>query len=319
MKKTRISAFCLSAALALALTACGGPAAETPRPALSAQPAPSAAPGETVAVDTAGCFIKLSEFDPEADQTVTAQVTNRTQEPILVTLRSAAVNGVQVETDFSMEVPGGETETGKVELDDPVLEQIGVTEYTDIELNFLAVDADDLTMELDSNSFVHLYPYGAARAERYVRDGKDDEPVFENEYIKIAAVSCVQDRLTGFAANLYLENKTALPLNIMVENATLNGHVCDPFFFTQVAPGKQMFTSIYWSPAFMKESGVDKLFLAQGETDEPEEEVEEIQFHLRVYDDTGWSKADFVDEEIVLRTAKEDAQESPAPSQTPAP
>lgn len=318
MRRTRIFILCLSAVLALA--ACAGPDGPAPSPAPTV-PAATAAPGETVAVDNGSCFIKLTGVDVEAEggPTVSAQVTNRTRGPILVTLRSAAVNGVQTGTELDLEVPAGETAEAELVFDDPVLERFGITECTDIELNFLAVDADDLTAELDGNTPVHLYPYGAAKAKQYVREDEDDELIFENEYVRIAATSYVQDRLTGFAANLHLVNKTELPLNLVVEDAALNGRACDPYFFTQVAPQKQSFATIYWSPALMTEGGVDEYFLAHGETDEPQESVEEVRFRLRVYDDIGHSKYDLADEELTLQTHLPPAKEPPAPSPSPAP
>ena len=67
-------------------------------------------------------------------------------------LRYAAVNGVQTDVSFSVEVSAGETSNAAIILKDDTLDHYGITEFTDIELSFLATDADDLSNELDDDS-----------------------------------------------------------------------------------------------------------------------------------------------------------------------
>lgn len=322
MKKTYLLALYLSLGLLL-LTACGG-APETPTPSAiptAAAPTALAAPAgdgtfrPVTVLDNAGCLIRVTGVDPKAKAgyTVKTQLTNRGKKPVLFSLRHAAVNGVQTDPLFGSEVPAGETVETDMVFDSAALKAYDITEFTDIELNFLAVDAADLSLELDNNTPVHLYPDGPEKAKRYVRDEKDDRLIFENDYMKASLISYYQDRKTGFAANLHLENKTDLPLNFTVDDAALNRRACDPSFFVTVAPEKQLFTSLYWSPSFLAECGVDTLFLAQGDTDEPAEEIEELRFTLRVYDATGRTQYDFVDEEITLLLPEEEPEPSPSP------
>lgn len=321
MKINRPAALCLSAALLLGLCSC-----VSPDPPLSATPAPSAAPSPSAganvvtALDNQNCLIRVLGVDPEAEAgyTVNAELTNRTKKVVRFGLRHAAVNGVQTDPPFSVEIPAGETAEAAIVLKDDVLEYYGVTEFTDIELNFLASDAEDLTAELDNDIPIHIYPAG--KVEPYVRDEKSDRLIFENSSVKAVLISYYQDRKTGFAANVHLTNKTDLPLNFTLDDATLNSLPCDPNFFVTVAPGKQLFTTFYWSPACMIESGVDDWFLAKGDTDEPEEEIEEMSFRLRVYDSLGRVPQDLVDEEIVFALEKEEeAEPSPSPAPTASP
>lgn len=309
MKFHKLTALCLSGALLLGLCACAGPA---PQP--SAPPAPSASAGADVvtALDNQNCRVRILKVDPKAKAgcTVDVELTNRTKRPVLFGLRYAAVNGVQTDPAFSAQVSGGETVESVIVLKDEVLEYYGITEFTDVELSFLAAEADDLSNELDDDKPIHLYPLG--KVTPYVRDEKDDRILFESPSVKVALISYYQDRKTGFAANVHLTNKTDLPLNFTVDDAALNSLPCDPNFFVTVAPGKQLFTTLYWSPTFMTEAGVDDWFLAKGETDEPEEEIEEMSFRLRVYDSLGKQAEDIVNQDIKF-TLKEDEPE-PAPS-----
>lgn len=315
MKINRLTALCLSAALLLGLCSCVSPSPPSP----SAAPAPSASAGADVvtALDNASCLIRVLGVDPEAKAgcTVNAELTNRTKKTVRFGLRHAAVNGVQTDPPFSVEVPAGETVESAIVLKDDVLEYYGITEFTDIELNFLATDADDLTAELDNDIPIHIYPAG--KVTPYVRDEEGDRLIYESPTVKAVLTSYYQDRKTGFAANVHLTNKTDLPLNFTVDDAALNSLPCDPNFFVTIAPGKQLFTTIYWSPAFMIESGVDDWFLAKGDTDEPEEEIEEMSFRLRVYDSLGRVPQDLVNEEIAFALEKEaEAEPSPSPAPT---
>lgn len=313
MKCDKLTALCLSGALLLGLCAC---VSTDPPPSAAPTPSVSASAGAEVltVLDNANCRIRVLKVDPKAEAgcTVDVELTNHTKKPVLFGLRYAAVNGVQTDPSFSVEVSGGETVESAVVLKDEVLEYYGITEFTDVELNFLAAEAADLSNELDDDKPIHLYPLG--KVTPYVRDKEDDRVIFESPSVKMTLVSYFQDRKTGFAANVHLTNKTDLPLNFTVDDAALNSLPCDPSFFVTVAPGKQLFTSLYWSPTFMAEAGVDDWFLAKGDTDEPEEEIEEMSFRLRVYDSLGKQAEDLVNKEIVIDLEEGAPEPSPSPA-----
>lgn len=312
MKRNRFPALCLTGALLLGLGACTAP---TPRPLPSAPvtPIPSMGGNVVTALDNQNCLIRILGTEPRAAAgcTVNTELTNRGKKPVRFGLRYAAVNGVQTEIPFSMEVDAGKTVTAAIIVEDETLDYYGITEFTDIELSFLATDADDLSNELDDDKPIHLYPLG--KVESYIRDEETDRIIFESPSVKVSLISHYQDRKTGFAANVHLTNKTDLPLNFTVDDAALNSLPCDPNFFVTVAPGKQLFTTIYWSPSFMAEAEVDSWFLAKGETDEPEEEIEEMSFRLRVYDSLGKRAEDIVNEDISFQL-EEDPPAQPSPA-----
>lgn len=317
MKINKLTALCLSGALLLGLCACvsSGPLpSNSPTPSASAAPNASVGADVVTALDNQNCRVRVLKVDPEAEAgcTVDVELTNRTKKPVLFGLRYAAVNGVQTDPTFSAQVSGGETLESAIVLKDEVLEYYGITEFTDIELSFLAAAADDLSDELDDDKPIHLYPLG--KVKPYVREEKGDRIIFESPSVKMTLISYFQDRKTGFAANVHLTNKTDLPLNVTVDDAALNSLPCDPNFFVTVAPGKQLFTTLYWSPTFMAEAGVDDWFLAKGETDEPEEEIEEMSFRLRVYDSLGKQAEDMVNQEIKFTLKEEKTEPPPSPA-----
>lgn len=89
-----------------------------------------------------------------------------------------------------------------------------------------------------------------------------------------------EENLFGYALNVFLENKTDKELMYTVDNVSVNGFMCDPFWATTVAPGKKANAQI----TFM-----DSDFEANGIT-----EVEDITFTLKVYDSNDWMADDLV-------------------------
>ena len=106
----------------------------------------------------------------------------------------------------------------------------------------------------------------------------------ENCTVKITAMG--EDSFWGYSLKVFLENKTDLELMYTVDNVSVNGFMCDPFWATTVAAGKKANDEI---------SFMDSDFEKNGITD-----VEEITFTLRVYDSNDWLADNFVEETFTI-------------------
>ena len=89
-----------------------------------------------------------------------------------------------------------------------------------------------------------------------------------NTVVKITAVE--KDNLWGYTLKVYLENKTDKELMFTVDDVSVNGFMCDPFWAETVAAGKKSNTTISWLKSNFEENGI--------------QEVEDITFTLRIYD-----------------------------------
>lgn len=98
----------------------------------------------------------------------------------------------------------------------------------------------------------------------------------ENCTVKITAVDA--ESIWGYALNVYLENKTDMELMFTVEDVSVNGFMCDPFWACSVAAGKKANEQIGFSDTDFEKNGI--------------ETVEEITFTLRVYDNADWLAED---------------------------
>ena len=88
--------------------------------------------------------------------------------------------------------------------------------------------------------------------------------------------------LLGYAVNVYLVNKTDKGLMFSVNDASINGYMCDPFWATSVAAGKAKNSSIEWSNSTLEENGI--------------ESIDEIELPVHVYYEDDWASGDLVNE-----------------------
>ena len=87
------------------------------------------------------------------------------------------------------------------------------------------------------------------------------------------------DSLFGYTLNVYLENKTDKELMFSVDQVSVNGYMCDPFWASAVSAGKKANKQISFSESDFEANGIA--------------EVTDISFTLNVYDSKDWA-ADYL-------------------------
>ena len=97
-----------------------------------------------------------------------------------------------------------------------------------------------------------------------------EQVLVEDENITVKFTGTQEDSLWGYTVKVYLENNTEKDLMFSVDDVSVNGFMCDPFWASTVAAGKKANEKITFSEAAFKENGI--------------EAVEEISFTLHVYD-----------------------------------
>ncbi len=102
----------------------------------------------------------------------------------------------------------------------------------------------------------------------------------ENCTFKITDVE--PDNLWGYTLKVDLENKTNSNLMFSVNDVSVNGYMCDPFWATSVQAGKKAKSDISFSEEKLEELGIT--------------DVEEIEFTLSVYDEDNWEAPHFIEE-----------------------
>ena len=238
---------------------------------------------EMVAIDNEECAIKIIGI--EADNmwgfTVKALLENKSADKTyMFSVETAAINGVQCDPFFATEVAAGKKSNEEISFTDDVLEENGITEYTDIELTFRVYDSNDWTADAVAKETIHIYPYGEDKAVNFVREAQDsDNVIIDNDYVSVIVTGYEEDEILGYTVNLFLLNKTDKNVMFSVDEASVNGFMADPFYATSVSAGKCAFSSMSWSDTTFEENSIT--------------EVETIEFKFRAYDEDNWSGDDF--------------------------
>lgn len=125
-------------------------------------------------------------------------------------------------------------------------------------------------------------------------DALDGEMVLaddENCIMRIESIA--PDNEWGYTWNVYLENKTTTTLMFSVDNVSLNGVMCDPFWATTVPAGQSTTQEISWSTEDFEQLGITDVTVAE--------------FDLSIYDDEDWSAPKLVDAPFTVYPLGKDA------------
>lgn len=108
----------------------------------------------------------------------------------------------------------------------------------------------------------------------------------DNEDVTIKITGVEHDSIWGYSLKVFLENKTDLELMFTAQNVSVNGFMCDPFWAMSVDAGKKSNTTISWLDSALEENGI--------------EQVEEITFTIRAYNNGDWLAEDIFNETFTI-------------------
>ena len=301
MKKhfTALAAFALS----LLLAACGSSAstgsADTVQSAAettasSTAEAPTADSEETVPefqaqtiVDNAFCTVILESIDENGmwGYSWKVQLENKTDKNLMFSIDDCSVNGVMADPFWASSVAAGKKSNETVSWSSSLFEENGISSdnVTQVTFDLRVHDADDWSADNFVDDTFTIYPMGEENATTVERTAQDSDLVlFDNDECTLIVTGFDPDSLFGYAVNVYLVNKTDKTLVFSVDDASINGYMCDPFWATSVAAGKTENSSIEWSDSTLEENGI--------------ESVEEIELPIRVHYEDDWTSGDLVND-----------------------
>ena len=106
----------------------------------------------------------------------------------------------------------------------------------------------------------------------------EEKVLVDNADVTFQITVVENDPIWGYTLKVFLENKTDLSLMFTLEEVSVNGYMCDPYWATTVAAGKKSNSTISWLDSTLEENGITR--------------VEEITFTLRAYDNNDWLAED---------------------------
>lgn len=244
---------------------------------------------ETVLVDNNDILFKITaiENDPIWGYTMKTQIENRSDKDLMFSLNDVSVNGYMCEPYFAVTVSAGMKANKDISFSTDSFETIGITHVTDVEFELRVYDNNNWTADDILEETFSIYPMGVDAVQEYPRQRQDSDLVlFDNEHCTMVITGYEPDSIWGYSANVYLVNKTDDTLMFSVGDASVNGYMCNPYFATTVAPGKQSITSISWTKNAFEENGIT--------------EVETITLPIRVYEADDWMDDDLVNETFTV-------------------
>lgn len=241
-------------------------------------------------VDNDYCSIEITGIN-EKNYTLDVELTNKTSDTTyMFAVYSASINGVEVETSLAETVSAGNSSIDEIEYYDDDLEEAGIDVYTDIELSFHVYNNDDWEEDDVADVTVHVYPYGEENATVYERETLEtDNVIIDNDYVTVIVTGYGESDIWGYAMYLYLVNKTDTTVMFSIDEAAVNGYMCDPFWANEVPAGKSSFSSVYWYDSDLEELGITDY-----------SEIETLEFLFTAYDSDNFDTEDYVSETITL-------------------
>jgi hypothetical protein len=184
-----------------------------------------------------------------------------------------SVDGYMLDPFWSEEVTGGNKSNSTVSWSVDDLEMCGISDvkYVDFTLEAMYdgfTETDDIPVETPFTYYTNDENDFYIPDSRTVQD--TDIVLLDTDDCTMIVTSIDPDDIWGYTVNVYLENKTDSKLTFSIDNASVNGYMCDPFWGCSVAAGKKAYTSIVWYDSLLEENNIT--------------EVEQLELPLTVTD-----------------------------------
>lgn len=232
---------------------------------------------EWVLADNESIVFTVKEFaeDPFWGPCMKVYLENKTDETLMFAIEDCAVNGVMNDPFWAAQLPAG----SKANQDVIWMSFSGNAAsagITQVDFELRVYNSDDWSAPNLWEQAYTIQPLGESGVvpDQYIPD-EDDIVLFDNEQAFMAVTGFRNDAVWGYSADVYLQNRSEELLMFSVENATVNGFMCDPFWAAQLPAGLNSYSSISWFKQTFEENAIT--------------EVEEIRLGIRVYPAGNWT------------------------------
>ncbi|MCR5771799.1 MAG: hypothetical protein K6G87_11310 [Butyrivibrio sp.] len=236
------------------------------------------------------------EEDEDAGYILEVSMVNYSEDvTYMYSAESASFNGVCVVPYFYSEVKPGKkaNEDFDFYLTDEEKELIG--EITDIYIVMRIYDSDDWSADDVYYDGFHIYPQGEENAENVYREDEDGDIIIaESDDIKVVLIGTEMDEYWGYELKVYVVNNTDKRVIFTIDDASINGYMIDSYWAVSVLPNSQAFDEITFYTEDLEDIDVTS-----------EEDIEDMEFALSVYDADDYSADNIYEEDISLTYSAE--------------
>ncbi len=242
---------------------------------------------ETVIVDTEECTFTIKSIDENGAWGYTLHVLceNKTDKTLMFAWDGVSVNGYMLDPFWAQEVAAGKKSNSEISFYTDSLKGCGISSVDEIEFNLTIYDSEDWNAERIVNDTFSVYPTGLDAASVCYPDRAKENNEYiccENDQAVFVILGTEPDGDWGYTVNCYAENKTDATLSFSWDSVSVNGFMIDPFWGTEVAAGKRAYCEISFFDEDFETNGI--------------ENVDEIEFCLRVHDANDWDADPIVED-----------------------
>ena len=256
--KMMITALLSAALIGISLVGCGNtkPSDESSAAASSAQDTSSSnsqeeSIEEKVLIDEKGIKITATGFgknDSElfpSEKALFLEIVNGSEQPITVGLVNSSVNGYMVQSDLSLNVEPGETNTLPAQFDETQLTRCGITTFS--EMGFVISIENYETFE----TILESEPISINTTANVTVDYDESGTVaYDKDGIKIVLKGTYEEEYLGQCIGVYVSNQSDKNITVAgAEKVSVNGKEVTPYFGSDVMKEKHDITHISFDEA----------------------------------------------------------------------
>ncbi len=187
-------------------------------------------------------------------------IENRTDKRIACSMDDVCVNGFVCDPFWAIDITPGMKANSSVNWMEDNFVKNGIEEVTEVDFLLRYYDNSDLFSDSLFEETLSVYPMGEEAVKVYERVPAENEVVLvDNEYFTMIATGFGRDDFMSYCMEVYMENKTDHRLVISLEDATVNGYMCDPFWGSSIPAGKRSNTSIEWFESTLEENAITEI------------------------------------------------------------
>ena len=239
-------------------------------------------------IDSEFCTVKIVKAEADLIWGFQLKVfcENKTEDKnLMFSVDDVSVNGYMMDPFWADSAAPGKKTNSDMSFGTSSFKECGIETADEISFILRVHDADDWMAENYHNEPFTLYPTGKTQAEITYperRTATSEKVIVDNDALTFVILESEDDSIWGYSLNCYLENKSDKSLTFSVDDVSVNGFMIDPFWASTVLPGKRNYSSMSFSDSEFEENGI--------------EEVEKVEFTLRVYDANNWFDEDVLKE-----------------------
>lgn len=212
-----------------------------------------------VLVDDENVYVEIRgiEHDSLWGYTWKLNLKNRTDATLMYTMENVSVNGVMTDPYWAEEVSPGKEANSDVSWSASDFEDNDIEQVTEVSFTLHVYDSENFETDYADQEFT-IYPFGQDAVQNSTRAAvENDLTLFENDQCAMRITGVDPEGDWGYTLNVTLVNNTDQSVYFSVENASINGVMCDPYWASEVAAGKSANEDISWMEDTLSEAGLD--------------------------------------------------------------